>query len=126
MTVDIQKIFERTWKKALFKPIEELKPPVPQIKYNPRLRRVIARAKIKILPMKVREGKIISYPRVVNPVIETSPFFRKLPMKEKEKVLEHEVMHIIHAQAFPRRRQIHREGSLLSMEKIMLKWKGKK
>lgn len=122
----IKAIYKRTWKKAIFRPIKELKPSVPKIIYNPRLRKAIARAKFKITPMKVKNGKILSYPRVIDPVIEVSPYFKTLSKKEKAKVLEHEVMHVIHAQAFPRRRQIHREGSLFSMEKVILKWKGKK
>jgi len=123
VSINIKKLYKRTWKKAIFKPIEEYKPDVPKIVYNPRLKKAIARAKAKVLPMRTEGGKILSYPKVVNPVIEVSPFYKTLTRREKEKVLEHELMHLIHAQAFPGRRQIHREGSLLSMEKIMLKWK---
>lgn len=123
---NIKKIYERTWRKAIFRPIEELKPSIPKVVYNPRLKRVIARAKMKLVPSKVEGGKIVSYPRVINPIIEVSSYFKKLPKREKEKVLEHEVMHIIHAQAFPGRRQLHREGSLLSMEKVILRWRKKK
>jgi len=126
MRINISKLYEKTWRKAIFKPIVDYKPPVPKIVLNPKLKKEIARAKIRVLPMETEGGKILSYPKVVNPIIEVSPFFKTLTKQEKEMVLEHELMHIIHAQAFPGRRQIHREGSLLGMENIMLKWKGRK
>lgn len=118
---NIRSLFEEVWRNATFRPIEELKPPIPRIRRNPRLRRSIARIKMSLLPAKIKEGRILEYPRVVNPVIETSPLFETLSRNEQKRVIKHEIAHLIMQQAMPRTRQIHREGSLFSMEKVIMK-----
>jgi len=118
---DLKRLFEETWASSAIRPYEELKPPIPSLKSNPKLKRAVARMKAQLLPAKFEGGKIIQYPRVVNPVIETSPYFDTLSRPEQEKVIKHEIAHLIMAQAMPRYRQIHRHGSLFSLQKVVMK-----
>jgi hypothetical protein len=120
--MSLKRIFEEELKSSWFKPQTEIPP--PKLRYNPKLKRSVARAKLKILPPRLKEeqgiGKILPPEFLERPTIETSPLFRSLPAKEQEKILRHEIQHIIMAGAGGIR-QSHHKGSLFGLSLEMRK-----